>query len=223
MGMTHSDLLQVVYRFYRRDMNPFEPEHKDTEERERLREAVRRGVASYGTWEALLDRLRPRYPFWNRSVCLLLGGAITTRGTGVKSTSPAAAPASSCPCSGPITESAARALPARRRRCSISSAGRRGSRRRANAPPLPSAPRADYEAACHPPIATSSISAASVAARWPRRSSGSTPPGPMRRRPRRGGSSTCSAGSRAARARPGPVTRTTRVWARPRLLIDCRR
>jgi hypothetical protein len=69
--MTHSDLLQVVYRFYPRDMNPFEPGYVDTEERQRQRGVARRAVAEYATWAALFDRLRPHYPLWNRSVRIM--------------------------------------------------------------------------------------------------------------------------------------------------------
>ena len=71
--MTRSILLDLVYLFYPRGLNPWGLGYDDTEERYRQREAARHGAAEYPTWKAMIRRLGARYSFWDRSVCLLAG------------------------------------------------------------------------------------------------------------------------------------------------------
>jgi hypothetical protein len=70
--MTRSELLEVVYRFYPRGVHPFGFLYDGTPERQRQREATRRGAAGYPTWRALLARLRPRYTLSDNSLGILL-------------------------------------------------------------------------------------------------------------------------------------------------------
>ena len=80
--ITHSELLDVVYRFYPRGVLPYarihvppnEPSYDDTEEHLRLVEAANRGRAEYSTWEAMIDRLGERYGLQNESIRLLSTG-----------------------------------------------------------------------------------------------------------------------------------------------------
>ncbi|WP_437577718.1 hypothetical protein [Sorangium sp. So ce887] len=82
MMIAHSELLDVVYRFYPRGVHntdrihvpPGEPVHKDTEEHRRLVEAANRGRAEYPRWNAMIDRLGDRYGLQNESLHLLSGG-----------------------------------------------------------------------------------------------------------------------------------------------------
>src|SRR5512132_104443 len=82
MKITRSELLDVVYRFYPRGVQPYEriyvppnePFYDDTEEHRRLVEAANRGRAEYPTWKAMIDRIRDRYDLQNESLSLLSGG-----------------------------------------------------------------------------------------------------------------------------------------------------
>jgi hypothetical protein len=76
--MKRSDLLEVVYRFYPRGLYGGTDEYRSSEEHYRLGEAMRRAVAEYSTWQALLDLLRPRYPLFNHS--LDMGGGFLEDG-----------------------------------------------------------------------------------------------------------------------------------------------
>jgi hypothetical protein len=71
--MTRAELLEVVYRFYPRDLPPTGPEHDGTEEAQRQRDALRCGAAAYPTWKAMLGRLSARYPVVDESRYLLSG------------------------------------------------------------------------------------------------------------------------------------------------------
>ncbi len=83
--MTRRELLDVVYRFYPRGVQPFQRNHvppgervyDDTEEHLRLVEAARRGAAEYPTWQAMIRRLEDRYVLQNESLHLL-GGSISS-------------------------------------------------------------------------------------------------------------------------------------------------
>lgn len=55
--MTHSDLLDLVYRFYPRGLTFGGLGYDDTVERHRQREAARRGAAEHPTWKAMIRRL----------------------------------------------------------------------------------------------------------------------------------------------------------------------
>ena len=80
--ITRSELLEVVYRFYPRGVQPYEriylppgePFYDDTEEYCRLVEAANRGRAEYPTWKAMIGRLGDRYGLQNESIHLLAGG-----------------------------------------------------------------------------------------------------------------------------------------------------
>jgi hypothetical protein len=80
--ITRSELLDVVYRFYPRDVQqimriyvpPGEPVYEDTEEHGRLVEAANRGRAEYPTWEAMIHRMYERYRLQNASLNLFAGG-----------------------------------------------------------------------------------------------------------------------------------------------------
>lgn len=72
--MTRAELLEVVYRFYARVVPAYDDRYFHTEERLRLAAAARRGVDEYPTWEAMLDRLYPRYGVQNESMFLFTGG-----------------------------------------------------------------------------------------------------------------------------------------------------
>src|SRR3954467_111623 len=82
MMITHSELLDVVYRFYPRGVHcferihvpPNEPFYGDTEEHRRLVEAANRGRAEYPTWKGMIYRLGDRYRLQNESLSLVSGG-----------------------------------------------------------------------------------------------------------------------------------------------------
>jgi hypothetical protein len=59
--MTRSELLEVVYRFYPPGLHTSAPGYGDTDQRQRQRDAARRGAAEYPTWRAMLRRLSARY------------------------------------------------------------------------------------------------------------------------------------------------------------------
>lgn len=79
--MTREELLEVVYRFYPRDLLPIARRHvppgeryyDDTEEHQRMVEAACRGRAEYARWKGLLARLE-QYSWQNESMHLLSGG-----------------------------------------------------------------------------------------------------------------------------------------------------
>jgi hypothetical protein len=73
MAMTRDELLEVVYRFYPRGLLVGGLGYDDTVERQRQRDAARRGAAEYPTWKAMIRRLRDRYPLMDHSVSLLAG------------------------------------------------------------------------------------------------------------------------------------------------------
>ena len=78
---TRSELLDVVYRFYPRGVQPYarihvppnEPFYDDTDEYRRLVEAANRGRAEYPTWKEMILRLGDRYGLQNESLSLLGG------------------------------------------------------------------------------------------------------------------------------------------------------
>jgi hypothetical protein len=72
--MTCAELLEVVYSFYPRGMIVGGLGYKDTVERQRQRDAARRGVAEFPTWKAMICRLGARYPLMDHSLSLLAGG-----------------------------------------------------------------------------------------------------------------------------------------------------
>jgi hypothetical protein len=69
-----SDLLEVVYRYYPRNLYVDSPGHHETEEHRRLVKAARRAVAEYPEWEAMITRLGERYRLMNESLHVLSGG-----------------------------------------------------------------------------------------------------------------------------------------------------
>ena len=81
--ITRSELLDVVYRFYPRGVQPYarihlppgEPFYDDTEPHLRLVEAANRGRAEYPTWLAMIRRLGDRCRLQNESLSLLAGWA----------------------------------------------------------------------------------------------------------------------------------------------------
>ena len=83
--MTRLDLLDVVYRFYPRGVEPIQRNHvppdervyDDTKEFLRLVDAAHRGAAEYPTWLAMIRRLEDRYALQNESLHLL-GGSISS-------------------------------------------------------------------------------------------------------------------------------------------------
>jgi hypothetical protein len=66
--MTRDEVLEVVYRFHPRGLYVDGLGYRDTEERRRQRDAMRRAGAECAIWEAMLRRLRSHYQLWNRSV-----------------------------------------------------------------------------------------------------------------------------------------------------------
>jgi hypothetical protein len=83
--MTRLDLLDVVYRFHPRGVEPLQRDHvppgervyDDTEEHLRLMDAARHGGAAYATWQAMIRRLEDRYVLQDESLHLL-GGSISS-------------------------------------------------------------------------------------------------------------------------------------------------
>ena len=73
-AMTCAELLEVVYSFYPRGLYPGGLGYEDTVERQRQRDAARRGVTAFPTWRAMLDRLGARYRLMDHSLHLLAGG-----------------------------------------------------------------------------------------------------------------------------------------------------
>ena len=73
--MTRSDLIEVVYRFYPRELWTTSPGYDDTPQRRRLVDAARRGAAEYPIWQAMLRRLATRYRFHDLSLHILGGSA----------------------------------------------------------------------------------------------------------------------------------------------------
>ena len=72
--MTRAELLEVVYRFYPRSIATRGLGYDDTEERQRQRDAARRGAAERPTWTAMLRRLGARYEVaGDGSLCLMAG------------------------------------------------------------------------------------------------------------------------------------------------------
>jgi hypothetical protein len=71
--MTRAELLAVVYHFYPRAIEVTGLGYHDTEERQRQRDAMQRGVAAFPTWKAMLGRLRARYALMDHSEYLLAG------------------------------------------------------------------------------------------------------------------------------------------------------
>jgi hypothetical protein len=84
MMITRSELLDVVYRFYPRGVQPFpriyvppgEPFYDDTEEYRRLVEAANRGRAEYPTWKTMIHRIGDRFRLQNESLNLLAGWVV---------------------------------------------------------------------------------------------------------------------------------------------------
>jgi hypothetical protein len=74
--MTRSELLDLVYRFHPRGLDPDGLGYDDTEERFRQLEAARRGVADYPRWKAMMRRLSERYGIWDWSLQLLGGSCV---------------------------------------------------------------------------------------------------------------------------------------------------
>jgi hypothetical protein len=72
--MMRAELLEVVYSFYPRGLIVGGLGYEDTVERQRQRDAARRGVAAFPTWRAMVDRLGARYPLMDHSLSLLGGG-----------------------------------------------------------------------------------------------------------------------------------------------------
>jgi hypothetical protein len=83
--MTRHDLLDVIYRFHPRGVEPIQRDHvppgervhDDTEEFLRLVGAARHGAAEYPTWQAMIRRLEDRYVLQDESLHLL-GGSISS-------------------------------------------------------------------------------------------------------------------------------------------------
>ncbi len=81
MMTPRSELLDVVYRFYPRGVQPYArihappsaPFYNDTEEHLRLVEAANRGRAEYPTWKAMIARVGDRYRLQDESLSLLAG------------------------------------------------------------------------------------------------------------------------------------------------------
>lgn len=71
--MTHSELLEIVYRYYPRGLPSHDPAYDGTEEHRRLVAAARRAIAAYPTWEAMIRRLGNRTRLQNESLFLLAG------------------------------------------------------------------------------------------------------------------------------------------------------
>jgi hypothetical protein len=82
MTVTRSELLDLIYQFYPRDMLQFERRHvppgdlvyDDTEEHCRLFTAAARGRRAWKTWKAMIRRLGDRYDLQDESLHLLSGG-----------------------------------------------------------------------------------------------------------------------------------------------------
>ncbi len=71
--MKRAELLEVVYRFYRRGLPEYDPTYDFTEEHRRLLEASNRARAEYAIWKAMIGRLHARYGLQNESLHLLAG------------------------------------------------------------------------------------------------------------------------------------------------------
>jgi len=71
--MTCAELLEVVYSFYPRGLYAGGLGYEDTVERQRQRDAARRGVAAFATWKAMIRRLGARYRLMDHSLHLLAG------------------------------------------------------------------------------------------------------------------------------------------------------
>ncbi len=69
-----AELIEVVYSFYPRGLYAGGLGYEDTVERQRQRDAARRGVAAFPTWKAMIRRLGARYPLMDHSLHLLAGG-----------------------------------------------------------------------------------------------------------------------------------------------------
>ncbi len=68
--LKRSDLLSVVYRFYPRGLLLGTAAYDGSDERHLQEEAAQRGAAEYPKWKAMIDRLCPHYPLWDRwAVC----------------------------------------------------------------------------------------------------------------------------------------------------------
>jgi hypothetical protein len=72
--MTCAELLEVIYSFYPRGMFVGGLGYEQTVERQRQRDAARRGVAAFPTWKAMIRRLGERYRLMDHSLSLLAGG-----------------------------------------------------------------------------------------------------------------------------------------------------
>ena len=72
--MTHSELLKVIYRFYPRGLQDYDPSYDATEERRHLADAAIRARIEYTTWERVIHPLGARYSLQNESLHLLAGG-----------------------------------------------------------------------------------------------------------------------------------------------------
>jgi hypothetical protein len=66
-----SELFEVVYRHYPRNLYVDSPGHHETEEHRRLVKAVQRAVVEYPEWKAMMRRLGDRYRLMNQSLHLL--------------------------------------------------------------------------------------------------------------------------------------------------------
>lgn len=69
--MTRSELIEVVYQFYPRELWTTSPGYDDTPQRRRLVAAARRGAAEYPVWKAMLRRLEARYHYMDCSLHIL--------------------------------------------------------------------------------------------------------------------------------------------------------
>jgi hypothetical protein len=72
--MTCAELLEVIYSFYPRGMFVGGLGYEQTVERQRQRDAARRGVAEFPKWKAMIRRLGERYRLMDHSLSLLAGG-----------------------------------------------------------------------------------------------------------------------------------------------------
>src|ERR1043165_2452709 len=62
MKLPPERLLSIVYRFYPKGMNEYDPGYKETEEHRRLIQARLQASAEGNSWSVLLDRLYARFP-----------------------------------------------------------------------------------------------------------------------------------------------------------------
>jgi hypothetical protein len=74
MTVTRSELLEVVYRFYPRNVLEYDPAYAASEEHRRLVDAARRAAADYPTWKEMIRRLGAQYSLQNECTHLLAGG-----------------------------------------------------------------------------------------------------------------------------------------------------